>query len=212
MVGARFGGGIGRSRRVRRLVHGKGRPRRAIHRLRRSRHDGSGNSFVAAPANCDKAQRFLKQAISADDVGLNESAGPSIERSTWLSAARCMTTSGCRFSKTSRTASASAISIFSKLKRGLSAIGASEARFPAYVNLSSTQTEWSVSQIIFLTTADPMKPAPPVTTKFMPHPARQFDACGSGTTFVTWRSRRRSASRPNSPSTISEETNLCRAE
>ena len=51
-------------------------------------------------------ERGLQQRRGADDVGGDESPGPSIERSTWLSAARCMTTSGRKSSNAERNGGA----------------------------------------------------------------------------------------------------------
>src|SRR3981189_1007888 len=61
------------------------------------------------------------------------------------------------------TSSASQISIFLKTYRGLDATVANEARLPAYVSLSMIRTSCPRSNTKWRHTADPMKPAPPVT-------------------------------------------------
>lgn len=85
-----------------------------------------------------------------------------MERSTWLSAARCMTTSGWKRSKADRTASTSQTSPRMNSYRGSSATGARDSRFPAYVSLSKISTQCGVVWISLRTTAEPMNPAPPV--------------------------------------------------
>ena len=57
--------------------------------------------------------------------------GPSIERSTWLSAAKFSTASGAWAAKSASTAARSAMSICSKAKRGLEAASRRLSRFPA---------------------------------------------------------------------------------
>ena len=57
--------------------------------------------------------------------------GSSMERSTWLSAAKFTTMSGCSSSKRRFTASRSQMSAFTKRKFGLSITGASVERLPA---------------------------------------------------------------------------------
>ena len=61
-----------------------------------------------------------------------KAAGPSIERSTWLSAARCMTTSGSKVGEDRPHPRAVAdIGLLETDSARLPATGASEARLPA---------------------------------------------------------------------------------
>jgi len=83
-----------------------------------------GGAFEGAPM----AQGGLQELESAGDV---RSPGPSMERSTWDSAARCITASGCAAAKARRMASASQISACMKVKPGWPCRSAKEDRFPA---------------------------------------------------------------------------------
>ena len=62
---------------------------------------------------------------------LIKSDGPSIERSTWLSAARCITEEGWCFSKTIAKDLPSQMSTFSCKYRCESGISDTESRLPA---------------------------------------------------------------------------------
>jgi len=110
MVGCGLGGGIGRVRLIGRVFAEQpfgaeaaehfvsGDVVEAERRLRRR--------IQRAPV----AQRFLKKNVGAVDIGGDERAGSSMERSTWDSAARCITRSGLKLSSAARTPSASQMS------------------------------------------------------------------------------------------------------
>ena len=82
---------------------------------------------------------FLQASISTDVPMIfvsRKMLGFSIERSTWLSAAKFTTISGCSSSKSFSTAALSVMLSFTNLKFGLSITGASVERLPAYVRQS----------------------------------------------------------------------------
>src|SRR5436190_11159345 len=93
---------------------------------------------------------------------LTNAAGPSIDRSTCDSAARWSTASGWYCWNTWRNAGASQMSTCWNTCLGWSAASASDSRLPAYVRQSTSTTRWSVCSMSCRTSADPMKPAPPV--------------------------------------------------
>src|SRR3546814_10293166 len=91
-------------------------------------------------------------------------AGPSIERSTWLSAAKLTTASGrCSASRRS-IRSRSPMSPWTKTCAGLSFSDASVSRLPAYVRASRLTTRTPLATASS-TKLPPMKPAPPVTSQ-----------------------------------------------
>src|SRR6516165_7314277 len=90
--------------------------------------------------------------------------GSSIERSTWVSAARFTTAAGRCSRKTASTASRSPMSACTKVNRGSRSTSARLARLPAYVSLSTTTTRSAHSRSARRTRFDPMNPAPPVMT------------------------------------------------
>ena len=61
----------------------------------------------------------------------------------------------------------SQISISSKLYFGFEITFFNEFKLPAYVNLSTFSTKQPIVFIKYRTTADPIKPAPPVTNIFL---------------------------------------------
>ena len=80
-------------------------------------------------------QASIKTAVPIILVS-RKTPGFSIERSTWLSAAKLTTISGCSSSNSFSTASLLVMLSFTNLKFGLSITGASVDMFPAYVRQS----------------------------------------------------------------------------
>src|SRR6266571_2220413 len=92
-----------------------------------------------------------------------KSAGPAIERSTWLSAAKWTMARGLCFCSSCLTSSRSQMSPLTKTWRE-SARSASRLRgLPAYVSLSRLTIGSPVAAMHNSTKFEPMKPAPPVT-------------------------------------------------
>src|SRR5690606_11348962 len=103
-------------------------------------------------------------------------AGPSIERSTWHSAAKFSTASGRCSASRRETSARSPSSAWMKTWSGLPSRSLSDSRLPAYVSASRLTTrrpEATASS----TKLPPMKPAPPVTSQVCtpsPSPCRRI--------------------------------------
>ena len=110
VVGARLRGRVGRVRRVgRRLREGPGRAERAVDLVGRDVQEAE-----AAAAASGLSRRKSRAASSSSKVPVTfvrtNEAGSSIERSTWVSAAKFTTAAGRCSRKSARTASRSAMS------------------------------------------------------------------------------------------------------
>lgn len=90
-----------------------------------------------------------------------------------------MTAFGLNSEKTRCIKRTSQISPCTNRYRASSAHSANDSIFPAYVNASTLQTRWLVSRIRCRTTAEPIKPHPPVTSIFMMH-GQLRDSRGEG--------------------------------
>ena len=105
-----------------------------------------------------------------------------MERSTWLSAAKCITASGWWVANTSRIAAASQMSARTSRCRSCPRASSSASSDAAYVILSTLTTWCPVARTRCRITADPMNPQPPVRrirkprspgvdpTRVIPHP------------------------------------------
>ena len=171
MVGADevIGGGLRRRvravRRVRRGFAERGvRRARATRRPRRWTRAGSGTpASRLRPAPCQWARAASSRLKVPTTFVWMKSAGAWIERSTWLSAAKCTTARGRCSPKRRSTASRSQMSARTRRYRASPSSAARFSVLPAYVSLSRFTTGSppcaSQSRMKF----EPMKPAPPVT-------------------------------------------------
>src|SRR5262249_45027787 len=96
---------------------------------------------------------------------------PVIERSTWLSAARCRTAVGSYVPNTEAISDLSQMSVRTNLYLGLRAIESSDRRLAAYVNLSTLTTSTPCVPTSSRHTAEPINPAPPVTNTRISDPS-----------------------------------------